>query len=531
MAHRFAEIAFTDTVRQVQQRLGSRAGYAAMDGGDDHNHALTDREATFIATRDSFYMATVSETGWPYVQHRGGPAGFLKVLDARTLGFADFRGNRQYVSVGNLLGDDRVSLILVDYPQRRRLKLLGRVRLVGDDEPETLAALEPDDYRAPVERGFVIHVEAFDWNCPQHITPRYTEAEVRERLASLVDENRALKEAAARHAAATIEGAGRELLGDGPLELVVTGVRQLTPRIRAYELRDPDGSELPVAAAGAHLEVPVVLEDGTTQVRHYSIASGPGRRHAYEIAVLREDEGRGGSRFVHARFGLGRRLRCSMPRNDFELHADARPAVLVAGGIGITPLKAMALELAASDRALELHYAGRSHREMAYLHELRRELGQRLTVHASRDGSRMDVRTIVGNVPKDALIYVCGPARLVDAVEAAAAASRVAPERVRVERFEAAPDPGARPVRVVLRRSGRTLVVPAERSILDAMLEAGVDAPYSCRAGNCRTCAVSVLEGTPLHRDTALAEDERAGGRIMLPCVSRAEGACLTLDA
>ncbi|MBU1212787.1 MAG: pyridoxamine 5'-phosphate oxidase family protein [Alphaproteobacteria bacterium] len=134
MGHKFAEIAFTDTVKSVQQAMGSRSGYARREGGDvDFNVRLGPSEAQFIAERDSFYMATVSETGWPYVQHRGGPKGFLRVLDEKTLGFADFSGNRQYVSVGNLKTDDRVSLFLMDYPNRTRLKVLGRARVVGAD--------------------------------------------------------------------------------------------------------------------------------------------------------------------------------------------------------------------------------------------------------------------------------------------------------------------------------------------------------------------------------------------------------------
>ena len=132
-------------------------------------------------------MATVSETGWPYVQHRGGPAGFVKVLDEKTLGFADFRGNRQYVSVGNLATDNRVSLFFMDYPNRRRLKLLGRTRMVGEDDEGELGKLIVPDYRAAVERGMLIDVEAFDWNCPQHITPRYTENDVATANAALLD--------------------------------------------------------------------------------------------------------------------------------------------------------------------------------------------------------------------------------------------------------------------------------------------------------------------------------------------------------
>ncbi|CAN7377844.1 pyridoxamine 5'-phosphate oxidase family protein [Phenylobacterium sp. LjRoot219] len=147
-----------------------------------------------IAERDSFYLASVSETGWPYVQHRGGPAGFLKVLDERTLGFADFRGNRQYLSLGNLAGDDRVSLLLMDYPNRRRLKLVGHARVVDTDgDPAALARLR-DDYPAQVERGIVIAIEGYDWNCSQHITPRFTEADIAAMLEPAQARMRALEQ-------------------------------------------------------------------------------------------------------------------------------------------------------------------------------------------------------------------------------------------------------------------------------------------------------------------------------------------------
>ena len=185
MGHRFAELAFTPTVMAVQEHEGSRDSYRRLEGGEAHHDRLGPAEASFIAARDSFYMATVSETGWPYLQHRGGPRGFLKVLDEGTIGFADFRGNRQYVSVGNLLGDDRVALILVDYPNRRRLKILGRARAVTMEDAATLGRLDVPGYRAKIERGLVIAVEAFDWNCPQHIVQRFTLGQVEEAVQPL----------------------------------------------------------------------------------------------------------------------------------------------------------------------------------------------------------------------------------------------------------------------------------------------------------------------------------------------------------
>lgn len=185
MTYRFAQLAFTDAVRAEQERQGSAGAYRRMLEGSTDSDSLSDREAGFIALRDSFYMATVSETGWPYMQHRGGPVGFVEALDSRTLGFADFRGNRQYISVGNLASDDRISLFFMDYANRARLKVLGRARI--SEDPATLARLSRQGYKARVERAVLIDVEAFDWNCPQHITPRFTEAEVQAAVAPLYE--------------------------------------------------------------------------------------------------------------------------------------------------------------------------------------------------------------------------------------------------------------------------------------------------------------------------------------------------------
>jgi uncharacterized protein len=190
MPDKFGEIAFTSAVKCVQEIMGSRKAYARSEFGPDVKGRLAEDEIAFIAARDSFYIASVSETGWPYVQFRGGPAGFLRILDEQTIGFADFRGNRQYITTGNLAGDDRVSLFLMDYPNRRRLKIFGHVRAVNVRDDTALAAtLTVKDYGAVVERSMVITVAAFDWNCPQHITPRFTESEIAKAFAAHREDN------------------------------------------------------------------------------------------------------------------------------------------------------------------------------------------------------------------------------------------------------------------------------------------------------------------------------------------------------
>jgi predicted pyridoxine 5'-phosphate oxidase superfamily flavin-nucleotide-binding protein len=188
MQHRFFGTAFTPSVQAEQARHGSRAGYARLAASDDPEDTagLTPTEISFISARDSFYLGTVSETGWPHVQHRGGPVGFVRVLDARTLAWADFSGNRQYVSIGNTAVNDKVALIFVDYPARQRLKVLGRMTTAEiRDRPDLRTQLEMAGYRAKVEHAIQVRVEAFDWNCPQHITPRYTADQVETMVAPL----------------------------------------------------------------------------------------------------------------------------------------------------------------------------------------------------------------------------------------------------------------------------------------------------------------------------------------------------------
>ena len=204
MSRRYPAIAFTDDVQAVQRERGSERVYARkrLAGAvATEPDPLTEDEAEFLAERDGMYLATVSETGWPYVQFRGGPTGFVRVLDEHTLAWADFRGNLQYISVGNVSGNDRVAIIAMDEARRRRLKVFGHARIVtAEEDPDLIASLADPGYDAVVERAVVVTVDAFDWNCPQHITPRFTVAElepmladVRRRLSDLEAENAELK--------------------------------------------------------------------------------------------------------------------------------------------------------------------------------------------------------------------------------------------------------------------------------------------------------------------------------------------------
>jgi predicted pyridoxine 5'-phosphate oxidase superfamily flavin-nucleotide-binding protein len=195
MSRRFPELAFTPLVKAHQTQHNSRVQYQRMQDQGAPDDFLGVSERTFIGLRDSFYMASAGETGWPYVQHRGGEKGFVHILDPKTLAFADLRGNKQYISVGNLEHDARVALFFMDYPNQTRLKVLGRVEVHENDAraTELLATLRPANPRDVPERVILIHVEAFDWNCPQHITPRYTLEELEDSLAPIRDRLKALE--------------------------------------------------------------------------------------------------------------------------------------------------------------------------------------------------------------------------------------------------------------------------------------------------------------------------------------------------
>ena len=185
MNQNFTQLAFTDSVKKIQEQYGSRKSYARMELSGD-KYILTGKEIPFIKSRDSFYMATVGETGWPYVQFRGGPKGFLKVIDNTTLGYADFRGNMQYISAGNINTNHKASLFLIDYPSRQRLKIWAESKVIkADDDPQLLKKLIDSDYEARIERMIIFNILAYDWNCSQHITPRYTTEEIAGEIAKL----------------------------------------------------------------------------------------------------------------------------------------------------------------------------------------------------------------------------------------------------------------------------------------------------------------------------------------------------------
>lgn len=536
MPHQYAKFAFTESVREVQEAQGSRKSYASMDVGEDYNFLLSEVEREFISNRDSFYMASVSETDWPYVQHRGGPQGFLKVINENTIGFADYKGNRQYISAGNFKKNNRVSLFLMDYANKRRLKVMGYVSQVDEQDWETLASLEDEHYKARVERGFIIKIVAFDWNCPQHITPRYTEKDLSALLTPLQNQVKELNAQVNNHKPSTA-------LGNGELPLIISGVRQLTPEIRAYELRDVEGKSLPEISAGSHIQVPIELSNNKTLWKTYSISSNPNRTDCYEIAVKKDDNGSGGSIAIHDSYKLGTILHCHCPNNFFSLSPiePKQHLVLIAGGIGITPIKSMVLALINKAKNIpftfEVHYAGRSIEHMAYVDRLTRQLDNKLHIYQSNKGSKLSIEHLLkisttsnNKVSKNNThFYLCGPESMVEELKQSAKSLGINESNVHYERFTS-PKELSPPCELYLSKSNKHLSVSSQETLLDAVLTANVNIPYSCISGECKSCVVKALPPFDInHNDNCLTEKERAEGNLCL-CVSRPKNKKLTLD-
>lgn len=319
----------------------------------------------------------------------------------------------------------------------------------------------------------------------------------------------------------------------GELKLKVCASEALTPQIRTLELEAADGGTLPGFSAGAHIRV--TLPDGSD--RHYSLVNASTEAGAtdapatYRLGVRLEEDSKGGSRFMH---GLkeGDIIETSAPRNDFGLVDAQAPVLLIAGGIGVTPLISMAAELKAKDRPFSFHYAGRSRTLLAFVDALEAIETNALTIHCDDEPETcIDLKALIGRAPAEGHIYVCGPRGMIEAVREIAHARGIAKDHVHFELFEAhEAEAGDKPFEVEISSTGQVFTIPPGKSIIEVLEEEGVDLIYDCQRGDCGICQTTVLSGIPDHRDVILTDDERAANDVMQICVSRAKSDRLVLD-
>lgn len=321
------------------------------------------------------------------------------------------------------------------------------------------------------------------------------------------------------------------------LELTISAAQAATPLIRTLHLRAPEGISLPAFSPGAHLQVSI---PGLADPRCYSLVNfdtAPGSFDTpaeYRLGVRLEDASSGGSRHMHG-LAVGDRIKVTGPKNDFPLHASEPgegETVLIAGGIGITPIASMATALQAAGRPWVLHYSGRSRDQLAFVDELSALAGPALHLHADDDpATRLDLAALLDRLSTSQHLYVCGPKGMIDALIEGAKARGWPACHVHFELFtSAAPVAGDQAFEVELSQSGQVLTIPADKTILEVLEAAGCDPMYDCKRGECGVCTATVLEGEPDHRDYFLSDAEKASGKMIQICISRAKSARLVLD-
>ncbi|MBI1194916.1 MAG: 2Fe-2S iron-sulfur cluster binding domain-containing protein [Gammaproteobacteria bacterium] len=463
---------------------------------------LSPDQQAWIAQADTFFVASAHPEQGLDASHRGGRPGFVKVLNPRRLRIPDFFGNSMFNTLGNFTSYPRAGLVFIDFEGARVLQLSGRPTLLWD-EPDALGEtggtsrfweFEVKTWR---ESELSLHLSwrFFDYSpfIPVPLTP-----------ADRTDEQ--------------------------TLNLAVSKVWDETERVKGFLLVAADGGDLPPFDAGAHLPVTVRDKNGDWVERNYSLLSDPSDLSHYRIAVLAEPEGRGGSMYMHESLRTGDLLIARPPRNGFPLDIDAAHTILIAGGIGITPLLSMARVLRSSGSSFELHYSARRESDLAFRFEIERLAGAGAHFYASetRGGQRLDLQRILAEPVSGTHVYVCGPFPMIGAVRELAEAKGWAAEQIHFESFGATASAHDRPLSVTLAKSGKTVQVPVTSSILDVLLDEGVAVPHRCKRGECSLCVTRVLEGEPDHRDLCLSAEEKKDS--MCVCVSRAKGESLTLD-
>lgn len=314
------------------------------------------------------------------------------------------------------------------------------------------------------------------------------------------------------------------------LEVQVIAKKLRSQNVVSVDLSPINGEELPVFEPGAHIDLH--LQNGL--VRQYSLFHSPSQRNQYRVAILRAEQSRGGSDWVHRNLQVGDVISISEPKNVFQLEKEASKHVLFAGGIGITPLLSMAESLSDKTQEFELHYSARSRRDAAFVKEISSSSwANHAELYFSDEGRRVDADAIFATLAPSAHVYVCGPERYIEYILDTARKVNWPESQVHRELFQA-PKSGAASentaFEIRLSNSGLTLDVPAELTVLEVLTQAGVDVPFSCEEGVCGTCITPVLDGIPDHRDHYLTEKEKACNREFLPCCSRSKTRSLTLD-
>ena len=491
------ERAYPNCPKYIQRRVWRKEANTSLSAPTSQSGTqISETHKKLISQADTFFVTSAHPEQGIDASHRGGHPGFVHLINDTCLRIPDFVGNSMYNTLGNFTSYPFAGLAFIDFEHGRLLQLSGRAEILWDQD-------DPASETGGTQRYW--QFEILSWReSDLHFKFNWEYMDASPHIPKLVHEQQT----------------------NNQLSLQVERIRQETDRIKSFRLRAIDSGQLPAFEPGAHLKVKVRLPNGQDDERHYSLLSSTMDRSAYEIAVLKEPQGRGGSQYLHEQIKEGDILECDAPKNEFPLTENAQHSLLIAGGIGITPILAMMHALAEAGKSYEIHYSARTKADLAFHDRIKGIAGAQAQFYTSQD-RRLDLKEVLSTPKPGTHVYVCGPQRLISAVRDTANTQDWPTEQIHFESFGAQLTQNDKAFEVHLKNANKTLTIPSTKTLLDTLLEAGINVPHQCKRGECGLCVTEVTAGEPDHRDLYLNANEQTTSICV--CVSRARSKSLTL--
>jgi ferredoxin-NADP reductase/predicted pyridoxine 5'-phosphate oxidase superfamily flavin-nucleotide-binding protein len=462
---------------------------------------LTLEQLTLITGSDSFFVGSGVTDHHNDASYRGGDPGFVSIVNNRQLLIPDYKGNSMFNTLGNFESNEHAGLVFIDFESNKLLQLTGTAKVLWDQVDESNATGGTKRYW---------HFNVTSWQetaLPPALNWTFFEYSPHNPKPLVSEE----------------------------LSLVVSDITNKSDRIKSFKLTAKDGGILPAFEPGSHLPIEIELSTKNTVLRHYSITSSSHDNRFYEIAVQQEKRGGGGSNYMHEQLRLGQTIKGKSPVNAFSLSSPGKHHILIAGGIGITPILSMLRHLSQKNESYELHYSVKTDNDLAFKAEIVELAGNQVHFYYTKGNSvegtlptRLDIHSLIQESNKASHVYICGPIKMIETVKEAADEKNWQPSHVHYESFGSSPQETDSAVEVKLQKSGKVIVIDPEQTLLDGLLAANIKVPFECKRGECGMCVTEYVEGTPEHRDVYLSKDEKSHSLCL--CVSRAKSESITLN-
>lgn len=462
---------------------------------------LTLKQQELIAHSDSFFVGSGVANHHNDASYRGGDPGFVTIVNNQQLLIPDYKGNSMFNTLGNFESNPHAGLVFIDFEQNQLLQLTGTAKVLWDQIDENNAT-------GGTQRYWHFNVTAWqETELPPTLNWTFFEYSPHNPKPLVTEE----------------------------LFLVISDIVQKSANIKLFKLMAKDGGILPAFEPGSHLPIEVELSANNTERRHYSIVSSSHDNRFYEIAVQQEKLGGGGSNYMHEKLRIGQIVKADFPVNEFSLSSAGKHHILIAGGIGITPILSMLRELTENNESFELHYSVKTDDDLAFKEEIIELSGNNAHFYVTKRHSaqetsptRINLNSLLAESRKSSHVYMCGPVRMITAVKDTAYENNWQVSHIHYESFGHSPQETDHVVEVKLQKSGKVIVIDPKETLLDGLLAANVNVPFECKRGECGMCATEYIEGTPEHRDVYLTKDEKAHSLCL--CVSRAKSKTITLN-